>query len=141
MLTQMVTFDKILDDKVIIRVRLRLGRGQFDERKLYVYPRCLEWMKAEVPRMVTGRVQSDFSPAEQLSTRLLQWITGQPMAQGRMFHDMKPEKDGVWELKTADLRIFGWMYRPRQFIAVCGGYTDDYKEPTKTKDYAGTKGL
>jgi hypothetical protein len=56
-----------------------------------------------------------------------------------MFHDMKPEKDGVWELKTADLRIFGWMYRPRQFIAVCGGYTDDYKEPTKTKDYARDK--
>ncbi len=28
------------------------------------------------------------------------------------------------------------MYRPRELIAVCGGYADDYKEPTKTKDYA-----
>jgi hypothetical protein len=25
------------------------------------------------------------------------------------------------------------MYRPREFIAVRGGYTDDYKEPTKSR--------
>lgn len=40
------------------------------------------------------------------------------------------------KLQTADLRIFGWMYQPHKFIAVCGGYADDYKEPTKTKFYA-----
>lgn len=28
------------------------------------------------------------------------------------------------------------MYRPREFIAVCGGFADDYKEPTKTRTYA-----
>lgn len=86
-------------------------------------------------QMVTGRVQSDFAPKEQLITRLLQWITGKPMAYGRMFQDMQPRSDEVWELKTADLRIFGWMYRPRKFIAVRGGYADDYKEPTKNKNY------
>jgi hypothetical protein len=53
-----------------------------------------------------------------------------------MFHDMDPRTDEVWEMKTADLRIFGWMYRQREFIAVSGGYTDDYKEPTKIKTYA-----
>ncbi len=85
--------------------------------------------------MITGRVRSDDTPAEQLITRLLQWITGKSMARGRMFQNMKPYSDEVWELKTADLRIFGWMYRPRKFIAVCGGYADDYKEPTKIKNY------
>jgi len=58
------------------------------------------------------------------------------MSYGPMFHDMDPSSDQVWELKTADLRIFGWMYRPREFIAVCGGFADDYKLPTKTKNYA-----
>lgn len=61
------------------------------------------------------------------------------MAQGRMFRDMRPQRDGVWELKTADLRIFGWMYRPCEFIAVCGGYADDYKEPTITRYYEDDK--
>jgi hypothetical protein len=112
----MAAFDKLLEQGQIVRVTLRLGRGQFNDRELYAYPECLAWMKVEVPKMVTGRVQSAFAPKEQLITRLLQWITGR-------------------ELKTPDLRIFGWMYRPRKFIAVCGGYADDYKEPTKIKNY------
>jgi hypothetical protein len=132
----MATSDKLFGEAGIVRVKLRLGRGQFDERKLYAYPACLEWMKVEVPQMATGRIQSALSPKEQLITRLLQWITGKPMAYGRMFQDMSPRSDEVWELKTADLRIFGWMYRQREFIAVCGGYADHYKEPTKIKNYA-----
>jgi hypothetical protein len=31
---------------------------------------------------------------------------------------------------------FGWLYQPGKFIAVSGGYADDYKAPTKTKYYA-----
>jgi hypothetical protein len=134
-LKNMATFDRLLEQGKIVRVTLRLKRGQFNDRELYAYPECLEWMKSEVPKMVTGRVQSALAPKEQLINRLLQWITGKPMAHGRMFQDMQPRSAEVWELKTADLRIFGWMYRPRKFIAVCGGYADDYKEPTKIKKY------
>jgi len=136
LLTQMATFDKLLEAKALIPVVFRLPRGQFYERKIYAYPTCLEWMRNDVPKMTTGRVASAFTPKEQLIERLRQWISGDPMAYGRMFHDMDPKSDGVWEFKTADLRIFGWMYRPREFVAVCGGYTDDYKEPTKIKNYA-----
>jgi hypothetical protein len=132
----MATFNKLLEEKALIRVMIVLGRGQFHERKLYAYPDCLEWMRKTVPTMTTGRVASAFSPAEQLIQRLRQWMAGEPMAYSRMFNDMRPRSDHVWELKTADLRIFGWMYRPRQFIAVRGGYADEYKEPTKTKNYA-----
>lgn len=135
LLNNMATFDKLLEEQKIVRVTISLGRGQFNDRELYAYPDCLKWMKVEVPKMITGRVQSALAPKEQLITRLLQWITGKPMAHGRMFQDMRPRSAEVWELKTADLRIFGWMYRPRKFIAVQGGYTDDYKPPTKIKDY------
>jgi hypothetical protein len=132
----MATLDKLIQSKTLIRVMVRLGRGQFHERKLYVYPECVEWMRSKVPHMVTGRIASALTPQEQLVERLRQWMAGDPMAYGRMFHDMIPRSDGVWEMKTADLRIFGWMHRPREFIAVRGGYADDYKEPTKTKSYA-----
>jgi hypothetical protein len=136
MLTQMATFVSIVEEqKLLIPVRLKLPRKQFPERKFYAYPECIEWMK-QVPQMKTGRVASDFTPHEQLVERLRQWIAGDPMEYGRMFHDMDPRTDDVWEMKTADLRIFGWMYKPREFIAVRGGYADDYKEPTKTKNYA-----
>jgi hypothetical protein len=132
----MATFDRLLEDKTLVRVTIPLPRGQFHERKLFAYPDCLEWMRKEVPKMVTGRVASSFTPKEQLIERLRQWMSGDPMAYGRMFHDMEPKGDEVWEIKTADLRIFGWIYLPREFIAVRAGYADDYKEPTKIKNYA-----
>jgi hypothetical protein len=135
----MATFAKILEDARITRVKLRLPRGRFDERELYAFPECLDWMRKKVPTMVTGRIGSAFTPAEQLMRRLTQWIVGDTMVHNRMFKDMEPQSHGVWELKTENLRIFGWMYQRRKFIAVCGGYADDYKEPTKVKFYADDK--
>jgi hypothetical protein len=132
----MTTLAKLLEWKILVRVTMPLPRGQFHERKLYAYPQCLRWMREDVPKMLTGRVASAFTPKEQLIERLRQWMAGDPMRYGPMFHDMDPSSDEVWELKTADLRIFGWIYRPREFIALSGGYTDDYKPPTKTKNYA-----
>src|SRR5882762_6114251 len=112
MLTQMATFDRLLTEKKLITVNLKLSRGQFPERKIYAYPECIEWMRNQVPKMTTGRVASDFTPLEQLVQRFRQWIAGDPMEYGRMFHDMEPRAEDVWEMKTADLRIFGWMYQP-----------------------------
>jgi hypothetical protein len=66
----MATFNKLLQEKRIVRVTLRLGRGQFNDRELYAYPDCLDWMRVEVPKMVTGRVQSSLAPKEQLINRL-----------------------------------------------------------------------
>jgi hypothetical protein len=135
MLTHMSTFDSLVAAKSLIQVVLSLPRGQFHERKIYAYPECVEWMKS-VRQMVTGRVASDFTPQEQLVERLRQWMSGDSIVYDRMFHDMEPRAENVWEMKTADLRIFGWMYKPKVFVAVRGGYADDYKEPTKIKNYA-----
>jgi hypothetical protein len=131
----MATFDSLLG-KLLIPVILRLPRGQFHERKIFAYPDCVRWMRDEVPKMTTGRLASDFTPHEQMVERLRQWMSGQPMEYGRMFHDMEPSADNVWEMKTADLRVFGWMFQRCKFIAVRGGYADDYKQPTKKKSYA-----
>jgi hypothetical protein len=137
MLTQMATFEKIIEDKLLIPVVIRLGRGQFYERKLYVFPDWLRWMREAVPKLTTGRAQSAATPAEQLVERIRQWLSGEPMKNGPMFKEMNYPKDNdVWELKTDDLRLFGWMYQPKQFIVASCGYTDDYKDPTKTKNYA-----
>jgi len=132
----MPTFDKLLEDKVIIRVTVPLRRGEFHERKFYAFPLCLDWMRKDVPNMTTGRCQSPLSPKEQLEQRLRQWMSGATIVHERMFNDMLPHDKHVWEMKTADLRLFGWVYQPKAFIALCGGYADDYKEPTKTKNYA-----
>jgi hypothetical protein len=133
----MATFDKILEDKILLPVKVRLGKGQFYDRKMYAYPASLTWMRETVPTFVTGRKKSAQTPAEQLIMRLQQWLSGASINKGPMFQEMKyPEDNDVWELKTDDLRLFGWMYQPRIFIVAAHGYTDDYKDPTKIKYYA-----
>lgn len=132
----MATIATLLADSRIHRVQVRLGRGQFHDRRLYALPDCFQWMKVDVRKMVTGRIKSASTPYEQMIERFRQWMADEPMHQCRMFRDMLPHTDGVWEMKTDDLRIFGWMYQPKQFIAARGGYADDFKEPTKTKTYA-----
>ena len=52
-----------------------------------------------------------------------------------MFKDLMPIRDEVWEMKTADIRVFGWMYRPRVFIAVFGDCADTYKGKSATASY------
>lgn len=139
MLTYMATLSKLCDDKVLLKGKGPLGPGRFYERGFYAFPGFVDWIKNEVKNRPTGRINSAMTPNEQLVERLRQWMAGEPMAEGPMFHDMRPSEDGVWELKTHDLRIFGWLYRPREFIAVCGGHKDDYEEPTKIKTYADDK--
>src|SRR4051812_1731001 len=132
----MAGFEKILADRVIVPVVVRLPTGQSQVRFLYAYPECLKWMKEIVPTLVTGRKTDAQTPAEQLFLRLRQWLSGAPINKGPMFRELKyPQNNDVWELKTTDLRMFGWMYRPRKFIIASHGYTDHYKEPTKIKDY------
>jgi hypothetical protein len=57
------------------------------------------------------------------------------MKYDRQFKDLMPRADEVWEMKTADVRIFGWMYQPLKFVAVFGDYADDYKGSTGAGRY------
>jgi len=131
----MATLSTLVQESRLFRVTIKLKPGQFDDRLLYAFPECLEWMRTEVPKMKTGVIKSDFTPRDQLGVRLTEWITGKQMVETRMFRHMKPLTDDVIELKTDDLRIFGWLYQAGKFIAVRGGYTDDYKGQNKKKNY------
>jgi hypothetical protein len=132
----MATFSKLLHDRVLIKVGVVLKPRQFPERKLYAFPDCWDWMRNEVPKLKTGTLQSAFTPLEQQIHRLRQWISGAPITYDRMFHEILPHERGVWELKTADLRYFGWMYRTREFVVARCGYADDFKGDTKKKTVA-----
>ncbi|MDO8421743.1 MAG: hypothetical protein Q7S99_06250 [Parvibaculum sp.] len=116
-------------------IKVPLGKRVLPERAIYGLEGFVNWMINEVPEYVQGRKDAADTPQEQLDAILFKWISGGEMKYDRMFKDLMPASDEVWELKTVDLRIFGWMYQPRVFIAVVGGYTDDYKFPNPKKSY------
>ena len=117
------------------RVTVPLSPGVMPDRVFYAMADFMTWMGTEVPKLKTGRLQASQTPQEQLDAILLNWTAGKPMAYSRAMNDLMPGRDEVWEMKTPDLRIFGWICLPRTFVAVFGDYADWYKRPTIKKSY------
>jgi len=128
----MATLDILVNDrKVLHRITVPLRRGESPERLIYGLPEVIRWIREDVPKMTTGRLKAAQTPSEQLDDILHRWTAGKQIPYRRHLNDLMPGADEVWEFKTADLRIFGWLCAPRVFIAVRGGYADWYKPPAK----------
>jgi len=125
----MATLDNLINRKppALRRIDVPLDRGEQPERLIYGFTELIDWMENELPLLEPGRLKAADAPKDQLDYALYRWISGRDIAYGRMFKDLMPMLDEVWELKTADLRVFGWVYRPRIFIGVFGDYADLYK--------------
>ena len=104
-----------------------LGRRETKRRWFYAGQEFMGWLRQDVPQLETGRLRAADTPQEQLDQILYKWISGGEITYQRMFKDLMPMSDEVWEMKTADIRIFGWMCEPLKFIAVFGDYADNYK--------------
>lgn len=93
----------------------RLKRDQFEERQLWFYSEAVEWLMNEVSGMEPF-YSGDLRPSLQANALLKQFVLGEPFEHKRMFWKMRPDTKDVFELKTADLRMFGWFVRPKVFV-------------------------
>lgn len=57
------------------------------------------------------------SPAEQVDFLLYDFIRGADLCHYKRAHIMVPSECGVFEIKTADIRFFGWFPAVDNFIA------------------------
>jgi hypothetical protein len=122
-------------DGPLTAIRVPLKRGVQPLRCFYACPEFMGTLTGDFRGWTTGRLKAELSPQEQFDIILKKWIGGERMIYQRMIQDLRPLKDEVWEIKTIDLRIFGWIYRPCIFIAVLLEYADWYKTPTKRCTY------
>jgi hypothetical protein len=138
LLTYMATLDSLTrrSPPALELIRIPLDKGEQGERLIYGTPRMMTWLRTDLDNLVQGRLKAADTPKEQLYIWLRRWITGRPIRYDTMFKDLTPMKDEIWEGKTVDLRIFGWMYRPLIFIASLPAYADLYKGKNATKSYS-----
>jgi hypothetical protein len=130
----MATMDILLERGELVAIAVPTD-GEPHVRWIYGLPGFRDWLTVDLPRLVPGRLQAADPPSEQVDDILYRWITGKDIRYSRQFQDLMPQSDEVWEMKTADIRIFGWMYRPRRFIAVFGDYADLYKGKIRKRSY------
>jgi hypothetical protein len=134
----MATIDTLLSRQALVRILVPTD-GEPRLREVYGLPEFQTWLAVDLPQLVQGRLQAPDPPQEQVDDILYRWITGKRFLYTRQFQDLMPTSDEVWEMKTADIRIFGWMYRPRMFIAVFGDYADLYKGRARQRSYEDAK--
>lgn len=120
----MATPDKI---STLTLIKIPLGRREFADRQFYAMPSFVRFLRETLPVANVGVLGARETPKAQMDTLLRKWIAGKPMAQNRAFSNLRPTTQAVWEMKTVDLRVFGWIYRPKVFIAAFVGLADDYK--------------
>lgn len=70
---------------------------------------------------------------EQVAVLLDDFIYGDPLEEDRQFKQLNPKTNGIWELKTGDVRFFGFFNAFDCFVIVCAADAAWLKEEMTTR--------
>lgn len=103
------------------------GRAQ-EERSIYLFEQVANRIENEIAAL-ESLFGSEINPIEELVAFLDAFCAGEPIIVERQFRPLVHLGDGIWELKTRDVRLFGWFASRDCFI--CAAIDD----ATKIKDH------
>ncbi|MEA1832539.1 hypothetical protein U8607_10635 [Methylobacterium durans] len=121
-------FANLLTTGAIVRIDVSLGPSRLPMRQLYGTSGFILWLEDRMLHQATSAMGAEATPFEQLDELFYRYISGTTLIHRRDFRCIKPEKNPVWEMKTPDLRIFGWFPMKDCFIAVFGDWADHVKD-------------
>ncbi len=131
----MPTIADLVSSGAIVKIEVDLAPRDQPLRLLYGTPQFVAWLQtildgAEPP----GRL-GDASIAEQIDDLFYSFLSGQQLVFTRQFRVVRAEENAVWELKTPDVRIFGWFMAKDCFVAVFGNWADTIKDHDLYRGY------
>ena len=121
-LTFMATLAQLEEAGRILRHDGGLDDDEQPERILYLAP-GLEWFTEQVLAPIRRRGRN-LTPYEQVAQTFYEFVVGNVLPYGHRLHKLDPLASHIWELKTVDVRIFGWFPRRGTFVAVTGAMKD-----------------
>jgi hypothetical protein len=74
------------------------------------------WLEQVLPKVRTISLGFDLTPIQQVDALFHDFVSGADLSYYERSHQMLPVDQGVWELKTLDVRIFGWFPLRAAFI-------------------------
>lgn len=109
-----------LDERGLIhKLDAGLSWRQQENRLFYAFPKAQKWMLEALPLEISQH-DLEIAPLEQLDAFLCLYCAGDELEFERQFHALRHIDKGVWELKTADLRLFGWFAVKNCFVCTNG---------------------
>lgn len=112
----------------LIKLEVPLEPNEMPHRRLFATPEFVKWLEDGLPQIKFDEIYSDLSPLEQVSVLFSDYLTGVEFSDDRRFKPLKWTPDlGIWELKTDDVRIFGWIPDKDAFVCCFGDSADQIK--------------
>jgi hypothetical protein len=113
----MATILEITKTGALRKLDAELSHRQQELRCFYATPKLAHWIENDLLH-ANSQHNLEQSPAEQVDALLEVYCSGEVLDYGRAFKEIRPIEHGVWEFKTADVRIFGWFNQADVFVGV-----------------------
>ncbi len=110
----------------LIRLRPNLKPREQELRTFMVTPEVRDWLNDILPKVPAGSAK-ELTPMEKLIDFLNRYGAGHRLLYPVAFRPIQHFKHGVWELKTPELRLFGWFPKNDVFICASIATLDDIK--------------
>jgi hypothetical protein len=131
----MPTITDLIDSGAIIKIDVELAVRDQPLRLLYGTPQFVEWLRQILAGAEPARRLGHATAAEQIDDLFHSFLSGEPLIFTRQFRVVRAEENAVWELKTPDIRIFGWFLAKDCFVAVFGNWADTIKDHDLYRGY------
>jgi hypothetical protein len=131
----MPTIADLVDNGAIVKIEVELAAREQPMRLLYGTPQFVEWLKDVLDGARPDRLLGSTTPAEQIDDLFHSFLSGQPLIFTRQFRVIRVEDNAVWELKTPDIRIFGWFMVKDCFVAAFGNWAETIKDHDLYRGY------
>ena len=113
-----------------------LEANEREWRWMYALPDFKTRAENDLPTWVS-QWQTEQSPTQQMDAFVEVYCSGETITYGQQFKPLIHLGDGAWQLKTPDLRLFGWFHKRNCFI---GGAIDTAYKVKNHNLYAGYVG-
>src|SRR5258708_3635038 len=102
---------------VLTKLDPELDVPQQEFRCIYLGPKLRAWIEDVLPALESDR-GIETPPVGQFDELMSVFCSGETLTYDWQFKPLNYVENGIWELKSADLRIFGWFPRKDCFIGV-----------------------
>lgn len=103
-----------------------LEANEQEWRMIYTSPRLKDWLEGVLPSLVS-HWQQELSPLQQVDALVEEFCSGTTLCFGPQFKPIQHVKGGIWELKTPDVRVFGWFHVKDCFVGWRGEAAEHVK--------------
>jgi|SRR5665213_847612 len=94
------------------------------------------WIEQELPTL-DSVLGLELSPLEQLFSLIQIFFSDEPLTYGEHIKPLHCRGQGVWELRTGDIRVFGWFPLKDHFIGVVANDATYIKKHNLYEGYIG----